>query len=77
MKAIAHCRVAIFHDTGNWFVDVPRLIYEIADRFNLPHFHFPHHEGSEFAPTLPTRKFMESDSPANAMSLCSTDSRSS
>jgi FkbM family methyltransferase len=47
MKAIAHCRVAIFHDTGNWFVDVPRLIYEIADRFNLPHFHFPHHEGMD------------------------------
>ena len=45
MRAIAHCRVAIFHDTGNWFVDVPRLIYEIAERFNLPHFHFPHHEG--------------------------------
>lgn len=47
MKAIAHCRVAIFHDTGNWFVDVPRLVYEIADRFNLPHFHFPHHEGMD------------------------------
>lgn len=53
MKAVAHGRVVIFHDTGNWFLDVPRLVYEVAERFGLQHYHYPHCEGLDILDCRP------------------------
>jgi hypothetical protein len=43
--ACEHSDIVLFHDTNNTFVDVPRAVSDLADKYYRTWYNYPEHEG--------------------------------